>query len=369
MRLVRVNAYEVALLFKRGKLVDVLTEGRYVRLGRGLAVVFHNMTWPLEIGKRLALYLENEKFAEMITVKTIGDHQVGIEYKDGLYQRIVEPGKVAYWESPVNYELEIIDKRDLEVPDHLARLAKAKVELLRLMKTYAIESYEKGILHVNGEYLRVLESGLYKYWISDEVTSVSKVDMRAQSMEVLGQEILTKDKAGIRANFQVQYKVMDIEKALIENKDYAKQLYLDLQMSMRTYMSELTLDQVLANKQNVGPYVMDALKGTAQRLGVEIISGGIKDIILPGDIKDIMNQVLVAQKRAQANTIMRHEETASTRSLLNTAKLMEQNEMLLKLKEMEYMERIADKVGEITVNGGVGVMSELQKVFGAAVKG
>jgi hypothetical protein len=66
-----------------------------------------------------------------------------------------------------------------------------------------------------------------------------------------------------------------------------------------------------------------------------------------------MNGVLIAEKKAQANIIMRREETASTRSLLNTAKLMEENAMLWKLKEMEYVEKIADKISNISVSGTV----------------
>ena len=76
-----------------------------------------------------------------------------------------------------------------------------------------------------------------------------------------------------------------------------------------------------------------------------------------------MNQVLMAQKQAQANVITRREETASTRSLLNTAKLMEDNEMLFALKEMEYVEKIADKIGQITVAGNGGVVKQLKEIF------
>lgn len=76
-----------------------------------------------------------------------------------------------------------------------------------------------------------------------------------------------------------------------------------------------------------------------------------------------MNQVLVAQKKAEANVIMRREETASTRSLLNTAKLMEENSMLFKLKEMEYVEKIADKINSISLSGGNLIVDQLKDIF------
>ena len=94
-----------------------------------------------------------------------------------------------------------------------------------------------------------------------------------------------------------------------------------------------------------------------------MIDLGLKDVILPGEIRDIMNQVLIAEKKAQANSIMRREETASTRSLLNTAKLMEENNMLFKLKEMEYIEKIADKINSISVSGSNNIVSELKQIF------
>ena len=98
-------------------------------------------------------------------------------------------------------------------------------------------------------------------------------------------------------------------------------------------------------------------------LGLSVADAGIRDVILPGDMKEIMNQVLVAEKKAQANSIMRREETAAMRSMLNTAKLMEENEMLWKLKEMEYVEKIADRIGEITISGSGNVISQLKDIF------
>jgi len=90
---------------------------------------------------------------------------------------------------------------------------------------------------------------------------------------------------------------------------------------------------------------------------------GVKDLILPGDMKDILNQVVEAEKVAQSNVIRRREETAATRSLLNTAKLMEDTPILLRLKELETLEKLTDKVGDLTVFGGLdGMLQEMVRI-------
>ena len=72
-----------------------------------------------------------------------------------------------------------------------------------------------------------------------------------------------------------------------------------------------------------------------------------------------MNTVIAAEKRAQANVITRREEVASTRSLLNTAKLMDENQTLYRLKELEYIERICENAGSINLNGGSDILAQL----------
>ena len=164
-------------------------------------------------------------------------------------------------------------------------------------------------------------------------------------------------------NFSVQYQIVDFIKAFAENKEFENQLYILIQMSLRTLVGTMTFDELMDQKNKIAETLLVEITQKAERLGVKIIDAGLKDIILPGEIRDIMNQVLVAEKKAQANSIMRREETASTRSLLNTAKLMDENQMLYKLKEMEYIEKISEKINTISVSGGGNIVSELKQIF------
>lgn len=126
------------------------------------------------------------------------------------------------------------------------------------------------------------------------------------------------------------------------------------------------LDEILEAKEKISQEIYGALKQQEEMFCVTFLMAGIKDIILPGEIRAIMNSVLVAEKTAQANVISRREEVASTRSLLNTAKLMDENKTLYKLKELEYMEKICGKVGEISVSGNTGIVEQLGKMLGTA---
>ena len=216
--------------------------------------------------------------------------------------------------------------------------------LTRYLTKHVVESYEKALLYIDGKFEKILKPGKYFYWKGSKLVTMKKADLRTQYVEISGQELLTKDKAAVRLSVLAMYKINDIMLEMDVTKDYARQVYLLIQMAIRSYVGQYTLDELLVNKTEAGAFIMKFAKDKAKTLGVDLENCGIRDIILPGDVKEIMNQVLIAEKKAQANVIMRREETASTRSLLNTAKLMENNEMLFRLKEMEYIERFLRKL-------------------------
>ena len=135
-------------------------------------------------------------------------------------------------------------------------------------------------------------------------------------------------------------------------KDVCEHLYRTLQIAVRQTLGRRTLEEVLADKVASTSPFRPRCAGDGS-YGVRVGEIALKDIILPGDIRDILNQVVTAEKQAQANLIRRREETAATRSLLNTAKLMEDNPLLVRLKELETLERVAEKVGKITVVDGL----------------
>ncbi len=311
----------------------------------------------------LNILLQDADLANALHVVDVKDNEIVLKFENGLLKDVLTAGRYAFWKSVINYEFIKADISRIEIDENIDRSILVHRLVAPYVRFYTIESYEKAVLFVDGKFIKVLEPGIYYWWKNSIAIHVGKADSRMQQVEINGQEILTKDKAALRINAWAQYRVADIEKALLQNKEYERQLYVAFQFALREYVAILGFDELLQKKEGIVPYVLEAVKTDADAFGVQVNGFGIRDIILPGDVKEIMNQVLVAEKKAQANIIMRREETASTRSLLNTAKLMEENAMLWKLKEMEYIEKIAEKISNISVNGDGVLIDQLKQIF------
>jgi hypothetical protein len=103
-----------------------------------------------------------------------------------------------------------------------------------------------------------------------------------------------------------------------------------------------------------------AVTERAATLGLEVLDLGLKDLVLPGEMKVLLNRVIEAQKEAEANVILRREETAATRSMAQTAKVLGENPLLVRLKELEAYKELAGKVGQVNLVLGTGVLPQLQ---------
>ena len=364
MKRVRITTGTVGLVFKKGEYQRVLQAGRHW-IGFGENVLRYSLDKRFEAPIELKVLLKDETLAEMLEVVDVKENQIAVIYEEGIYKGVLTAGKYAYWKW-VNENT--FDKYELEgeVPQGKIRNIMNRTEILYYVQTFVVETYQRGLMFENGKFKGEIGSGVHFYWKGLNPVLVYKVDTRQQVLEVSGQEILTKDKASLRVNLQALYKIVDAQKAVIDNKDAEKQLYILIQLALREYIGKLNIDELLADKEAISDRILGMVRTKVEPLGLRLFECGIRDIILPGEVREIMNRVLVAQKKAEANMITRREETASTRSMLNTAKLMEDNAMVWKIKEMEFVEKIADKISNISLNGTSGVVEQLKEIFSTA---
>jgi regulator of protease activity HflC (stomatin/prohibitin superfamily) len=356
LRRVLVGDNERVFVIRKGRFEDILAPGDYWVVGFGVTFERHDV-------KELVLFSEWTDFlakqrwelvSRYFTVVETTDSQVAVVYFDDKVSRIVGPAKrVLFWRGSVEVTYDLINAQENTQVPALLLPAIIRIGKESQATVAVVEEGKRGLLYLDGRFVRELTSGTYGFWNVAGCARVDILDLRWQTLEVPGQEILTRDKVTVRVNLSAVYQIVDAVTARLRAKDVNELLYRMLQIAVRQTLGKRSLEEVLADKVDIDESVSAEVRMEMEGYGVRVGEIALKDIILPGDIRDILNQVVTAEKQAQANLIRRREETAATRSLLNTAKLMEDNPLLIRLKELETLEKVAERVDKITVVDGL----------------
>ncbi|KZN45476.1 slipin family protein [Pseudoalteromonas luteoviolacea] len=372
---IQIERDHVGLLFVDNKLVQELPAGKYGvwQFGREIELkTFDSKKVSAEDAKDI--YHKNSEM-QSIEHQRLGSQEVGLLYVNQILKGIVPPGEYLYlWKAAGNIHLERVDiSADFYVEksifaqvnsiglNNTTKLFKTTMsEACKPIVDISIDSGHIGLLYVNNQLQQTLTPERYGIWQFNRDIEVKIFDLRTLMLEVSGQEILSKDRVSLRINLSASFRITDAVQAASSVDDVNSFAYNALQLALREAVGTQNLDDLLIDKLHINETVKELVSEQLAGIGVQLISVGMKDIILPGEMKAILNQVVEAQKAAEANVIKRREETAATRSLHNTAKVMENNPTLMRLKELEALEKVADKIESLTVYGGLeGLMNNV----------
>lgn len=212
-----------------------------------------------------------------------------------------------------------------------------------------VHEYEAGLLYRNGRLLRSTGAGVYRlcrFW-----SELRTIDIRRASVTVPGQEVLSADNVGLKVSVAVSYRVADPQRAVHTVSDYLAELYLTVQLAVRSTVAEAKIDEVLENRLQIGKKVLERVAPQAEAMGLELYSLDVKDVMFPGDLKKIFAEVVRAQKEGQAALERARGETAALRSLANAAKMLEGNPNLLSLRTLQAIASLGSSPGNTVVFG------------------
>ena len=338
------------LLFYRGEFVALIGPGLFQKLNLfghyHLEVIDRRTTWFLH--KQLDELVQQPALQAAIGLIDLKDYQRALVWIDGRFHGILAPGRYAYWLGIKDVRVEVIDARlsrfEHEQFDTIVRAAGAD----RLLTVYTVEPDEVGVLFVEGKIVGTVPAGRHAFWTGLQTVKVSTFNVRESVFDIPGQEILTADKVTLRVNAVASYRVTDAIKAISLIDDPKQALYREVQLALRTVIGNRELDALLADKDAVGQELAALVRQRAAGFGVEVISVGVRDLILPGEMRELFNKVIEAKKAAEANLIARREEAAALRHQSNAAKMLAENPTLLRLRELETLEKVATS-GELKI--------------------
>ncbi len=353
-KILQVKFNERVVLFRGHVPLRALGPGRHWLWGRNYSEQRWNtdeLVFQARPGVRQLL--PSEWYAQV----EIGDAQRGILYKDGRPVVYLRPGVHRYWSIDESVRLRLMAVTD-DVPaltDELEAVI-PKQELLDAK----VEAFQTGLLYLQQSFVRQLAPGRYRFWRTPESKpEVVVLDLRRRTVTVAGQDLMTKDKVTLRLSLAVEVGVSDARRVCETLSDLEATVYLATQLAARDYVSSVTLDGLLEGRDAFNRHLEQEVVPKLAQVGLTVESIGVKDIILPGEMKTLLNRVIEAEKEAAANVILRREEVAATRSLANTAKVMAEQPILLRLKELDAMKDIASRIQEVRVVVGADGLKSL----------
>lgn len=302
--------------------------------------------------------------ARHLTQFRTGPAEIAVLERDGqIFATLGPDSRLVVWTDAGPWQAQVFDTSSEFTMDRalLRRLTLARQTTL--LTEVLVPEGQAGLLTVDGVLHSVLTPGVHGFWTAGRQIGARLLDLKRQTLDVSGQEVLTRDRVTIRLNLSADYRVADPVTAATATKDFADSLYRCLQLAFRKMLGALSLDEILERKVSLDAEARAEVTAEMATLGIEVLDIALKDVILPGDMREILNQVVAAEKQAQANVIRRREETNATRALLNTAKVMAENPVMLRLKELEALEAIAGKVERLTIhNGANGLMNDIVRL-------
>ncbi len=345
LRSISLQDHERGLLVRDGRVVAWLEPGRHQLWSRRSDV------------RRLdldAAYLPLTPELRGIVPATAGSElfvphaHLGLVSVDGRPTACLLPGRYLLWQLRAEVSASVVSTAPVLANDAVPDAFRPLVPATHLT-TVTVLAHERALVYVDGALERGLGEGAWALFCAHRSVSVVRVDLRERETQIVGQEVMTADKVTVRASLVVKFRVTDAERSAREVASVETALYTEAQMVARRWVAGATVDQLLERRNEARAAMRAELGERAAVWGTAILEMDLKDIVLPGEMKTILNQVIEAEKRAAANAILRREETAATRSLMNTAKLLEQSPTLLRLKELEAWKEIAEKVEQLTV--------------------
>lgn len=366
---------ERGLLLRDGQIIDLIAPGRHRwpdPLSRLTLEIADTRTPVVPAGWAVQLERNHRTLAEavMIFVRPAPETLALVSLNGAAFEVVPHGQMRAFWTVADEVDVEVIDLETAHRIDPLKAARWARAAGMAIVQAQIPEA-ETGLVFVDGRVHERLAPGRYAFWAANRAVRVVKYDLRPETHDVVAQEILTKDRVTVRINLTAMTRVVDPALLVARLPDKALHLHRLVQLAARSMVGGRTLDDLLKERTELDRMLTEMVRTRVGAVGLEVMDVRIKDIILPGDMRELLNRVVEAEKAAEANLIRRREETAATRSLLNTARMMESHPTLMRLKELEALERLTDKVGRIDVHQtaeGAGLPALLDSLMGNRAK-
>lgn len=163
-----------------------------------------------------------------------------------------------------------------------------------------------------------------------------QVDLRRRLIQLHPQSIPTADALTVTIKLALSARTVDPVSFVSAAQGPDEEIYLAAQIALRELVAELPLEAFVGARIDLAP-VLAAAQKTAAGVGVEVATVLLKDISLPSDYARALQESLVSKVKAETDLERARTKVKTTRARLASAKVLEQNPVLAKIRMLEAL--------------------------------
>ncbi len=132
------------------------------------------------------------------------------------------------------------------------------------------------------------------------IDQVMVVDLREDVLDVPPQTCITKDNAPVSVDMLVYMKVVNPQDSVLKVENYVLAARGMAITNLRAVVGDITLDDVLAKRDQINQIMQTKLDEVTDRWGVKVTAVEIREIQPPRDIQEAMSRQMSAERNRRA---------------------------------------------------------------------
>lgn len=194
------------------------------------------------------------------------------------------------------------------------------VGIVLVVSIRQVNQYERGVMFTMGRFTGIKNPG----WrlVIPIFQKMRKVDMRTKAVDVPDQESLSKDNVSVRVNAVIYYSIEAADKAILAVENYWYAVSQLAQTTMRNVVGEVTLDELLAQREQVSNRIKEIVDETVQQWGVNVSGVELKQVEVPETMKRTMAKQAEAEREKRATIINSEGEVVAAENLNKAATIL-----------------------------------------------
>lgn len=216
-----------------------------------------------------------------------------------------------------------------------------------LISLRQVNQFERGVKFTMGRYTSMINPG----WriVIPIFQSMTKVDLRLKAVEVPPQDAITKDNVSAKITAVIYYKIIDAQKSVIEVEHVHWAVLQLAQTTMRNVVGEVTLDELLSQRQQISSRIEQLVEAATGGWGVEVTAVELKDINLPPDMVRTIAKQAEAERERRAVIINSEGEVAAAENLSKAAAMLSAAPGALHLRTLNSINDISSDASNTVV--------------------